>query len=124
MELAMACRLLNRSKHVLRIDMRGGATLQLAPGATSDPLREELLYENLFLAQWERDGVVARLPARFDEVLAREASAAGLPLPDAGARKKPAKKAGKPAKGEEPAADADAAAERKEGAPAPKKDPT
>lgn len=71
----MACRLHNRSQHPLRVDLRGGKTLQLAPGETSAPLREELLYDNMFLPQWEREGLVMRLPARFAEVLEREAGA-------------------------------------------------
>jgi hypothetical protein len=124
MELAMACRLHNRSKHVLRIDMRGGTALQLAPGATSDPLREELLYENMFLPQWEREGMVVRLSARFDEVLAREATAAGVAAPDPSAPRKQAKKAGKGAKAEEKgeagAPDVDAAQKRQEDERAPK----
>jgi hypothetical protein len=72
----MACRLFNRSAHVLSVDLRGGAVLQLAPGATSEAMREELLYDNLFLPQWEREGLIARLPARFEEVLVREGGVA------------------------------------------------
>jgi hypothetical protein len=64
----MACRLYNRSKQLLRIDLRGGVTLQLAPGAMSAALPEEQLYDNMFVQQWEREGLIARLPARYSEV--------------------------------------------------------
>jgi hypothetical protein len=64
----MACRLSNRSAQTLRIDLRGGASLLLAPGATSAALLEEQLYDNMFLAQWEREGWLVRLPARAAEV--------------------------------------------------------
>lgn len=64
----MALRLINRHTHPLRIDLRGGAALVLAPGQRSEALREELLYDNCNLPQWERAGWVARVPARFAEV--------------------------------------------------------
>jgi len=71
----MACRLVNCSKQSLRIDLRGGATLQLAPGTTSPALPEELLYDNMFLPKWERDGLIVRVPAKFAEVGAAKAAA-------------------------------------------------
>lgn len=61
----MACRLVNLHKHPLRIDLRGGETLVLQPGQTSPTLREELLYDNFHLPDWEIAGWVARLPARL-----------------------------------------------------------
>lgn len=70
----MACRLVNCSAQALRIDLRGGTTLQLPPGATSPALPEELLYDNMFLSQWERDGLIARVPAKFAEVGAAKAA--------------------------------------------------
>jgi len=90
----MACRLFNRSGELLRIDLRGGETLQLAPGATSQPLREELLYENLFLPQWERAGLVLRLPARFADIqeMEKQAAAAASAAAAPGATRKGAKK--------------------------------
>ena len=87
----MACRLFNCSPNLLRIDLRGGETLHLAPGATSAPLREELLYENQFLPRWERTGVIARLPARFEEVQRYETHVAEAQA----AKPSPAKKSGK-----------------------------
>ena len=63
----MACRLFNRHKHPLYIDLRGGETLALAPGETSRALLEELLYDNQHLPQWEAAGWIVRLPARFAE---------------------------------------------------------
>ena len=66
----MACRLYNRSSNLLRVDLRGGGTLQLAPGATSSAIAEELLYDNMFLRQWENDGLIIRLPAKFVETAA------------------------------------------------------
>lgn len=87
----MACRLFNSSAHPLRIDLRGGETLHLAPGATSGPLREELLYDNQFVSSWERTGMLARLPARFEEVQQHETQQTeakqAKPVPDKKARK-------------------------------------
>lgn len=64
----MALRLINQYRHPLRIDLRGGGALVLAPGQRSEALREELLYDNCNLPQWERQGWVTRVPARFAEV--------------------------------------------------------
>ena len=64
----MACRLINLSQHPLRIDMRGGEMMVIAPGHTSRALREELLYDNPNIGDWERMGMVARVPARLSEV--------------------------------------------------------
>jgi len=110
----MACRLHNRSSELLRIDLRGGTTLQLAPGATSEPLREELLYENVFVPQWERSGLLVRLPARFDDVLASENQAAEKTTKKA--------KTAKPAGTAKPAKAKSAASATPEAAP--KKKPT
>lgn len=71
----MACRLVNCSSQLLRVDLRGGGALQLSPGATSAALPEEQLYDNMFLREWEREGLVTRLPARFAEVATQLASA-------------------------------------------------
>lgn len=75
----MACCITNAGKHVLHLDLRGGETLHLAPGATSRPLREELLYHNPYLAEWLRQGLARRVEVPFREVLALERAAkAGL----------------------------------------------
>jgi hypothetical protein len=63
MESAMAYRLRNCSAQVLRVDLRGGDTLLLAAGALSPVLREELLYDNVFVAQWQQQGWLVRVPA-------------------------------------------------------------
>ena len=71
----MAVRLLNLHHATLRIDLRGGEVLVLERGARSAALREELLYDNHHLAEWERAGWIARMPARMQEVLDAEAPA-------------------------------------------------
>lgn len=71
----MACRIRNTGKHLLQLDLRNGETLHLRPGETSPPLREELLYANTYLADWEARGLAARLPASMREVLAIEGHA-------------------------------------------------
>jgi hypothetical protein len=73
----MACRLCNRSSQPIRVDLRGGGVLHLAPGATSPALLEEQLYDNMFLPKWERDGTVVRLPSKFSEVAAKNPAPAG-----------------------------------------------
>jgi len=76
----MACRLLNLHHSALRIDLRGGGHLVLAPGARSAVLHEEWLYDNHHLADWERAGWLQRLPARLADVVAaapEPAAAAG-----------------------------------------------
>lgn len=77
----MAVRLINRHRHQLRIDLRGGEVLLLAPGARSAVLREELLYDNFNLPAWERAGWVARVRVPLHE--APPAAPAAAP-PDAG----------------------------------------
>lgn len=64
----MACRLINLSQQPLRVDLRGGGLLVIAPGHTSRALREELLYDNHNIGEWERAGIVTRVPARLSEV--------------------------------------------------------
>jgi hypothetical protein len=81
----MACRLCNRSSQPIRVDLRGGGVLNLAPGATSPALLEEQLYDNMFLAKWERDGTIVRLPSKFSEV------GAGSPAPARAPARKSAK---------------------------------
>jgi hypothetical protein len=84
----MACRLLNLHHSVLHVDLRGGHRLVLAPGARSAVLREEWLYDNHHLADWERAGWIQRLPARLsDDALPAPLPAAPGP---AAPRRKPA----------------------------------
>jgi hypothetical protein len=64
----MAVRLINLHRQPLRIDLRGGEVLLLASGQRSAALREELLYDNCHLPEWERSGWIARVPARMREV--------------------------------------------------------
>lgn len=71
----MACRLVNLHTQPLRIDLRGGSVLVLPPGARSPALREELLYDNHHLVDWERSGWLRRLAARMSEVRAEAAAA-------------------------------------------------
>lgn len=71
----MAVRLINRHQQPLRIDLRGGGVLLLAAGQRSAALREELLYDNCHLPDWERAGWVSRVPARMSEVQALDPSA-------------------------------------------------
>ena len=59
----MAYRLLNCCDQALRVDLRGGASLLLEAGAMSPVLREELLYDNVFVEQWLGRGLLQRLPA-------------------------------------------------------------
>ena len=70
----MACRLVNRTAQPIRVDLRGGQVLLLAPGAMSPALPEEQLYDNMFLPKWEREGSIQRLPARFADVGAKLAA--------------------------------------------------
>ena len=69
----MAVRLVNVHRQPLRIDLRGGDVLVLNAGARSGPLREELLYDNHHLPEWERKGWIVRVPAKMQEVLDAEA---------------------------------------------------
>lgn len=63
----MAYRLRNCSAQPLRVDLRGGDTLLLEAGALSPVLREELLYDNVFVAQWQQQGWLVRVPASLGE---------------------------------------------------------
>jgi hypothetical protein len=71
----MAVRLLNTHTHPLNVDLRGGETLVLPPQSTSRALLEELLYDNPNLREWEANGWLVRLPARFEETQASEIAA-------------------------------------------------
>ena len=65
----MACRLLNlHPTQALRIDLRGGFVLTVEAGARSAALREEWLYDNHHIADWERAGWLQRVPARLADV--------------------------------------------------------
>lgn len=73
----MAYRLLNCCDQALRVDLRGGETLLLEAGALSPVLREELLYDNVFVEQWLGQGLLQRLPASLSE-----AEVAAEPVPE------------------------------------------
>ena len=77
----MAVRLINLHRQPLRIDLRGGEVLLLASGQRSAALREELLYDNCHLPEWERSGWIARVPARMREVGADAVPEAPTPAP-------------------------------------------
>ena len=51
----------------MRVDLRGGETLLLDAGALSPVLREELLYDNVFVAQWQQQSLLRRIPASLGE---------------------------------------------------------
>ena len=95
----MAVRLINLHQQPLRVDLRGGAVLVLDAGQRSAALREELLYDNTHLSEWERAGWISRVPARLSEVTPPAAAAppakAGAKSPShkSPAAKKTAKKA-------------------------------
>jgi len=98
----MAFRLVNLHPSPLRVELRGGGVLMLAPGARSVALREELLYDNHHVGEWERAGWVRRLPARMSDVAADEAAApqpapATKAAPPAGAKKTSTRGRRKPA---------------------------
>ena len=90
----MACRIVNLHSQPLHIDLRGGDRLLLAQGERSPVLREEQLYDNHHLGDWERAGWVRRIPARMrelraeQEAQARPQDAAGEPTADRPAKKK------------------------------------
>lgn len=86
----MACRLVNLHTKPLRIDLRGGSVLVLPPGARSPALREELLYDNHYLVDWERSGWLQRQSARMSEVLADAAAAKKTATPKKKAARKTA----------------------------------
>lgn len=83
----MACRLINLSQQPLRVDLRGGDLLVIAPGHTSRALREELLYDNHNIGEWERAGIVTRVPARLSEVSSSVTSAMTAPAAPVAAKK-------------------------------------
>lgn len=97
----MACRIVNLHSQPLRVDLRGGEFLLLAPGGRSKALREEALYDNPHLVDWERAGWLRRIPARLRDVLAEKSAPrpALLPAPAKVRRKK-----AKPAKAAPPRA--------------------
>ncbi|HEY0502491.1 MAG TPA: hypothetical protein VGD42_03260 [Lysobacter sp.] len=70
----MACRIVNLHSQPLRIDLRGGELLLLAPNERSRVLREELLYDNQHIGEWERAGWLRLVPARMDDLQAEEAA--------------------------------------------------
>jgi hypothetical protein len=72
----MAVRLVNLHSQPLRVELRGGSVLMLPAGARSAALREELLYDNDHIAEWERAGWLRRLPARMSDVQAEPPVAA------------------------------------------------
>jgi len=78
----MACRIVNLHTQPLHIDLRGGDRLLLASGEWSSVLREEQLYDNHHLDQWERAGWVRRIPARMSELHAEQAAAAQAANPE------------------------------------------
>ena len=81
----MACRLVNLHTHPLHVDLRGGETLTLQRGETSRTLLEELLYDNVHLADWEKAGWIARLPARLKAAPPAAEAAADQPAMEAAA---------------------------------------
>jgi hypothetical protein len=96
----MACRLVNLHKQPLRIDLRGGETLVLPAGQTSRVLREELLYDNFHVRDWEKAGLLARVPARLTEgrpppsvPASRTAEVSGKSIPEAAAAPRPTRAA-------------------------------
>lgn len=70
----MACRIQNMTGRDLILDLRGGE-MYVAARATSPPLREELLYDNVHLPELIRNGAVRVLRARMVEVLEHEGGA-------------------------------------------------
>lgn len=91
----MACRIRNLSRYPLRIDLLGGETLHLPPGAVTAPLREERLTDNCYLREWEQRRLIRIEPARMSEVLEAERRAAAPPPaagPEGEARAGPADK--------------------------------
>lgn len=72
----MACRIQNLGKHRLELCLRGGEVLYLDPQQISPPLREELLYRNMQIADWRKRGVVRWIDVKMSEVLAAESGTA------------------------------------------------
>src|SRR5688500_14509635 len=65
----MAIRLRNTSAAPLNVELGPEESFVLAPGATSQALREEALYYNDYVAEWERRGMIVRVPEKMKEVL-------------------------------------------------------
>lgn len=72
----MACRIHNLGKHRLALDLRGGQVIYIEPNQISPPLREELLYENVHLPQWLKQGLVKKIDAKMAEVVEYESGEA------------------------------------------------
>jgi hypothetical protein len=72
----MACRIQNLGTHRLALNLRGGEVLYLNPQEISRPLREESLYENMFLDEWRQRGLVRWIDAKMSDVLAAEGGVA------------------------------------------------
>jgi hypothetical protein len=68
----MACRVQNLGRHRLALSLRGGEVLYLEPHEVSRALREEALYDNMDVREWERRGLIRRVSAKMSEVLAVE----------------------------------------------------
>jgi hypothetical protein len=68
----MGVRLHNPGRHPIRVELRGGKQLYLESGQTSPPLRRELLYDNPFVTDWIRRGLLQERDARWEEVLEAE----------------------------------------------------
>ena len=92
----MAIRLINFHGKPLRIELRGGGALVLGAGQRSRALREELLYDNTHVPEWERQGWIKRIRASWQDVLDDDAAAAA-PAAAAAAPKPAGKKSPKPA---------------------------
>jgi hypothetical protein len=88
----MACRIKNTGKHTLSIDLAGGATLYLKPGETSRALREELLYHNVYVSGWLKQGLAQWIDIPMSEVHAEEQGGARRPEPAAEAASPPKKR--------------------------------
>jgi hypothetical protein len=80
------------------VDLRGGGHLLLAPGARSAALREEWLYDNHHVSEWERAGWLRRMPARMAEVGQPEAPPAVEEAAPAAAARTKTRTAAKPRK--------------------------
>ena len=60
----MPCRIQNTGRHHLRLDLRGGKTLDLEPLAISPRLADELLAGSRDLPRLERQGLAKRIDMR------------------------------------------------------------
>ena len=97
----MACRIKNLTGHTLLVDLQNGQVLPLRKNETSPPMREELLYGNCYLAEWEREGLIVRLHASMNEVLEEE-KAKGAKAAEPSTIKKESRKSGLKEKGTKP----------------------